>query len=217
MTYDTKHVPLKPSGYMSLDKTDIQKFFKKLRKHPDNHQSQIRYYCVGEYGSKTNRPHYHVILFNATIPSIEASWKLGTIHYAPVNGATIGYTLKYISKTQKIPFHTNDDRERGKALMSKGLGSNYLAPNMIKWHKANKNERMYCNLPDGKKISMPRYYKDKMYSTEERKAIGYHARKLQLKELEKNLQDPMYFRNKAEATIQAFRNMKNKESQNEKI
>ncbi|AXH71943.1 MAG: replication initiator protein [Microviridae sp.] len=39
---------------------------------------------------------------------------------------------------------------------------------MIQWHKADISNRVYCNLPGGKKKSMPRYYRDKMYTAEER-------------------------------------------------
>lgn len=43
---------------------------------------------------------------------------------------------------------------------------------MRKWHMADADNRMYCNLTDGKKISMPRYYKLKLYTDEERESIG---------------------------------------------
>ena len=42
---------------------------------------------------------------------------------------------------------------------------------MVAWHKWDLEERMYCNLKDEKKISMPRYYKDKMYIDVEREII----------------------------------------------
>lgn len=50
----------------TLSKRDIQLFLKKLRRHYDynfNHKG-IRFLLVGEYGPKTNRPHYHAIFFN---------------------------------------------------------------------------------------------------------------------------------------------------------
>lgn len=39
---------------------------------------------------------------------------------------------------------------------------------MIQWHKNDLSNRVYCNLPDNKKKSMPRYYRDRMYTAEER-------------------------------------------------
>lgn len=44
---------------ISLDKADLQKFFKRLRKSG----VKCSYYACGEYGATTYRPHYHVCLF----------------------------------------------------------------------------------------------------------------------------------------------------------
>jgi hypothetical protein len=45
----------------SLDKTEFQRFMKRLRKkYPSK---KIRYFHCGEYGEKYKRPHYHAILF----------------------------------------------------------------------------------------------------------------------------------------------------------
>lgn len=46
---------------------------------------------------------------------------------------------------------------------------------MIRWHKSDLKNRMYIVIEDGKKISMPRYYKNKIYHDEERRAIAYWA------------------------------------------
>lgn len=161
LTYATEHVPITPNGFMTINKRDCQLFMKRLRK---GNSKQLKYYLCGEYGSKTNRPHYHLILFNAEIDTIQNAWQLGSVHYGQVSGASVGYTLKYINKLGKIPIHRNDDRVPEFQLMSKGLGANYLTDNMVKWHLADKLERMYINLPDGKKAAMPRYYKNKIYT-----------------------------------------------------
>lgn len=67
LTYNNDHVPFTEDeytgeiGFYSLCKRDLQLFFKKLRKKfPDK---EIRFYAAGEYGSKTDRPHYHAIIF----------------------------------------------------------------------------------------------------------------------------------------------------------
>lgn len=130
LTYDTSHVPLSGNGFMDLRKRDVQLFFKSLRKwHQgklDAEAPGIRYYIVGEYGGKTMRPHYHIILFNALLDGIQPAWKLGHVHYGSVNGASVGYCLKYMMKEGKIPMHRNDDRQREFSLMSKGLGESYI-------------------------------------------------------------------------------------------
>ena len=173
LTYNTDVVPITEKGFMSLKKSDVQKFFKRLRKTT----KELRYYVCGEYGGKTLRPHYHAIIFNANIRDIEKAWslqgnELGNIHVGEVSEASIGYTLKYMCKPPLIPMHKNDDRQKEFSLMSKGIGKQYLTDNMKKWHKNDLVNRMYCNLPEGKKITMPRYYKDKIYTQGERKTIG---------------------------------------------
>lgn len=55
LTYDDKNLPRD----RSLDKTHLQKFWKRLRKH----KGPFRYYACGEYGDLTKRAHYHACLF----------------------------------------------------------------------------------------------------------------------------------------------------------
>lgn len=205
LTYDTKNVPISPNGFMEIKKRDLQLFFKRLRKlHVSRiHKSKgnienlgrIKYYAVGEYGGKSWRPHYHIILFNAKLELIQAAWKKGSVHYGKVSGASVGYTMKYISKKSRIPQHKNDDRTPEFSLMSKGLGMCYLEnEKMLEWHLEDLLNRMYLNIDDGKKISMPRYYKDKIYFDEERRLIANHqAKEICRKALERldkmNVQD----------------------------
>lgn len=171
LTYSTEHVPILKSGYMSICKRDVQLFMKRLRKaHPKGHK--LKYYLCGEYGGKSWRPHYHAIMFNVDISLIQDCWSLGDVHYGTVTGASVGYSLKYISKKGKIPQHGNDDRVREFSLMSKGLGDNYLTPAMVRWHNAAPAERMYVNLLDGRKVAMARFYKTKLWSDEERQSIA---------------------------------------------
>lgn len=175
LTYDNEHVPKSEKKFLTLCKRDVQLFFKRLRKRVAvrDPEVKVRYYAVGEYGSNNWRPHYHLILFNADKLSIEEAWRdekgaIGGIDIGSVTGASVGYTLKYISKPKRVPYHVNDDRIPEFALMSKGLGHEYLTPAMIAWHKADLLNRMYVNTYDGKKVSMPRYYKDKIYTKGER-------------------------------------------------
>ena len=51
------------------------------------------------------------------------------------------------------------------------MGDNYLTENMIRWHKNDLTNRMYVPIKDGKKIAMPRYYKEKIYTMQEKKSI----------------------------------------------
>jgi len=189
LTYDTEHVPITPNGFMSLSRTtyerkrngkmrqissDLQQFLRKLRKSIEGNPEAkpIKYYAVGEYGGITKRPHYHLIIFNATESQIEAVWKNGKTYYGTVTGASIGYCLKYISKPKRIPEHVNDDRVPEFAIMSKGLGQNYVTDEILTYHQADLTNRMCLILEGGKKASMPRYYKNLIYTEEQKKQIG---------------------------------------------
>ncbi|WNK13799.1 MAG: replication initiator protein [Microvirus sp.] len=171
-TYAPENIVTTPSGKSSLCSYHFQCFIKRLRKqHRGDHP--IKYYAVGEYGSKTKRPHYHAIIFNADVETIELAWshrepgkkpvQIGELYYGDVTGASIGYTLKYISKGRIVPTHPGDDRQREFSLMSKGLGISYLSENIKAWHQADLYNRSFLTLPGGIKTSMPRYYYEKLY------------------------------------------------------
>lgn len=176
MTYDTKYVPILNSGELNLCKRDLQLFFKRLRKI--SHGSTIKYYAVGEYGGRTKRPHYHAIIFNAKSELIIEAWRdpgtkdpIGNLHFGTVTGASVGYTLKYMTK-QKPRRKDNDSRQREFSLMSKKLGASYLNDQVRDWHLEDLLNRMYCVTKGGVKLSMPRYYKDKLYTELQREAIA---------------------------------------------
>lgn len=219
LTYDTQNVPITAKGFMSLQKRDLQLFFKRLRKAHGKTNS-IKYYACGEYGGKTLRPHYHIILFDADIEKIQPAWNLGHVHYGDVSGASVGYTLKYINKTKKIPLHQNDDRQPEFALMSKKIGINYLTPQMVNWHK--KGKHLYAVIEDGKKISLPRYFKDKIWNSRwDKTTIQLMGIELE-KQIDKETnyfisKNPMYFHNKLQSDIRMWNALEQKATKNDKI
>lgn len=184
-TYNTTHVPITDNAFMTLDKSDMQKFFKRLRKRDKKEWKKagykftekpaIKYYCAGEYGSKTYRPHYHVILFNVfNLESVFYAWTkegvpIGSIHIGDTNSDSVAYTVKYLDKTTGIPWHANDDRLKEFSIMSKNLGDNYLSPAIRKYHKEDLSR--YYVMQDGWKVGMPRYYADKLKYTDEEMEI----------------------------------------------
>lgn len=211
LTYNTDNVPITQKGYMNLNKKDIQKFMKRLRKLSNE---KIKYYACGEYGFEKMRPHYHIILFNGNPEMVNRAWALdnkiiGHIHIGQVTDASIGYTLKYMTKQGKIPVHKNDDRQKEFSLMSKGLGSNYLTNEMINWHKSDLTKRMYIPMKDNKKIAMPRYYKDKIYNEQEKKKVANAILLLSEKKLNEELLEhgENYHSIMAERHIFAFKKM----------
>lgn len=175
LTYATEHVPCiwnDECVRLNLYPNDLTLFFKRLRKaHPPAHRS-IKYYAVGEYGGRTARPHYHLLLFNAQRELVQDAWNMGQVYYGTVEGASIGYCLKYMSKNKKKQKQWLAYRTPEFSRMSKGLGISYLENAiMCNWHIKDMVNRMYCVTEQNVKIAMPRYYKELLYLENERSAI----------------------------------------------
>ncbi len=186
LTYSDPNLPYSKNGYPELSKKDHQLFMKRLRKtirhHFPHHNKKLRYYSCGEYGDQTHRPHYHSIMFNLPQEYIdhpellERDWKNGQVQVATCNSKTISYTTKYINKTLYThKQHDLDDRQKEFSLMSKGLGQNYLTPAIIAYYKAIKTP--YLVKENGEKATMPKYYKDKIFTSEEKHLINHKTKK----------------------------------------
>lgn len=107
LTYSDNHLP----EHNSLRVSDLQKFFKRLRKKV----GQIRYYAVGEYGDQTQRPHYHACIFGHafaenriiikdkpyllwTSPLLHDTWGMGHVSVGALTYHTAAYTASYVTK-----------------------------------------------------------------------------------------------------------------------
>lgn len=161
LTYSDKYYP----SDHGVSKRHLQLYFKRLRKKA----RCLRYYAVGEYGTKTGRAHYHAIIFNADEISIRACWSLqnkvlgrvepiGLVHIGRVTESSVSYVLKYIVQKEE----REDGLNKPFSLMSRGhaLGGNYLTDSMVEWHRAN--SAVYI-LRYGERLRLPRFYKDKIW------------------------------------------------------
>lgn len=167
----------------SLCKRDVQLFLKRLRKRDGT--NKIRYYAVGEYGTKTARPHYHVLLFNCRSEEmVRAAWcdqkgrPIGNVHFGKVTSASVAYVCKYIVQPQIEV----EGMEKPFAIMSRGygIGGRYLTDEMVKWHRDN--EANYT-LRDAVTVRLPRFYRGKIwYSPEDRERISKASTKMALDE-----------------------------------
>lgn len=165
LTYDDENLVYSDNGNMSLNYKDTQDFWKRIRINQPKDHPPVKYFLVGEYGSKTNRPHYHAIVFNVADPNaFDKQWTKGGTHTGEVADASIFYTLKYALKSAGKIKKTDqwDDRTIEKALMSKGLGENYLTDAMIKHHKDDVSRGV--TMLGNTKLPLPRYYRDKIFS-----------------------------------------------------
>lgn len=68
------------------------------------------------------------------------------------------------------------------------------------------DNRMYCPLSDGRKIGMPRYYKLKMYTEEQRQQIGWATLQRMREQKERKIaSDPQYFWNHEQKRYKSLR------------
>lgn len=189
LTYADAHLVFK-NGISQLHKRHLQLWFKRVRRAG----FKLRYYGVGEYGSKTFRPHYHVILFG-DVPDdvIRQHWPWGHVHIGQVTDASIMYTLGYIVNGKGWQMRTR--RERPFAVMSRrpGIGANYLSAAMIEWHKSGrKNYSMIYN----EKRHLPRYYKVKIFSKVDLVRIAVRDQKAMFKKMVEWVRSPAMQRQK---------------------
>lgn len=178
-TYDTEHLPFSPNGLPTLERKHHTDYMKRLRKRlaKDPNQLPLKYYAVGEYGSETQRPHYHAILFNLprdfieTPEIIEYTWGHGIIQVDKVSPASIAYVTGYVNK-QKY-FTTNDpkdDRVKEFSVMSKKLGTNFLTPQRVRLMKQRLDPTI--QVEDGRTIAIPQYFRKKALTEEEILILG---------------------------------------------
>lgn len=151
-------VPTRDERGKQVKQSHLQEWFKNVRKKG----YKFRYYAVGEYGSHTFRPHYHVLVFG-DVPEmvLRKAWNYGMVHIGQVTAGSVSYCLKYMVNGKARAMRNG--RVLPYATMSRnpGLGANYLTKAMIEWHKSDRKNYM---LVDGQKRHLPRYYKGKIFS-----------------------------------------------------
>lgn len=109
LTYSDENLP--ENGTLVPEHT--QSFLKRFRSRIS--PSKIRFFLCGEYGAKTERPHYHLILYNyraclrgttdlrmdsccSQCDVVQESWDKGKIQLGPVSEKACNYIAKYVVK-----------------------------------------------------------------------------------------------------------------------
>lgn len=187
LTYSEEEIPqVKISidwSMNTLKKRDLQSFFKRLRYYQEKELSNalykvknsIRYYAVGEYGSQGKRPHYHAIVFNLherMLKNLNGIWKKGFVHVGKVQPASIHYVTGYVI-TKNKDLYEKLGIEVPFAIMSKSppLGWYYLLRN----GEQHENNQKAFLIKEGYRQRLPKFYKDKIFTDEERENIGIIA------------------------------------------
>lgn len=158
-------------------KETCQLWLKRMRKAL--YPIRFKYYLVSEYGETTFRPHYHCLIFFREIVSInritdvvQKTWNRGFVDIGLCEQASIHYcTHHHISKG----YHP-DGLNPTFTLMSRrpAIGFDYISRSGS-FHIGNP-ELSYVTFEGGFKTVIPRYYKNKLYTEEERKIIAENAK-----------------------------------------
>lgn len=203
LTYDEEHLP-----FEGVDKTHLQKFMKRLRKGLGE---PIKYLACGEYGSRTLRAHYHLIILGIGMEkeaNIKQAWNDGMIKVGTVTDKSIRYVTNYILKKSDYPKGLNKPFQ----LTSKGIGKHYAIKNEEQYKQIIKRDRSEL---------VPRYYKKVLnISSEElfEKSKGIHERLIEkIRKIYPSMTDEELHKEVLKARIQRERNLKAQENLREKI
>lgn len=173
----------KPTGY-DLDNRiatkGIRYFLENWRKE---YGKSVRHWLITELGHKgTENIHVHGIIWTEkTVEDIARKWeygwvwkgigfanKKGIITYQNyVSEKTVNYITKYITKVDE-----KNTGFRGKIHCSKGIGNGYTSRYDARNNQYKGTEtREYYRTKTGHKISLPTYYRNKIYTEKEREKL----------------------------------------------
>lgn len=177
LTYSNEYLPF---GGTVLP-CDLQKFFKRLRAQIK--PRKIKHYSCGEYGDKSNRPHYHSIILGLDCGDIEdrqeivKAWKYcdwENILSSPSGNKAIGMvtpdSIRYVADYIHKKYNNKDPRKvfakyglRNQEFQtcSQGIGKDYALQNA---EKIKQTGKIYYK---GKEVGLPRYYTKKIEIPEE--------------------------------------------------
>lgn len=201
-TYDNTHLPLIRNDlphdrayYMTLVKShprdfrrivyqEQRRYLKRMVKWKrmtelEASKWQLKFVlCSAEYGTKFQRPHYHIIAANLH-PAIERRlnkiWDKGLVQSLKVKAGAAEYCAKYLVDEEQL--QDTDPRVRPFRIFSKGNGLDY-----VKTHKQYhlKTKTLYVR-QGGFKMRMPRYWKEKIFPRAMRERLAAEANNESLK------------------------------------
>lgn len=140
--------------------SDCQKFLKRLRFHSKNkYNEEIRFYGVSEYGPRTYRPHWHLLLFfnsdelaSVIQQLVSESWSYGRTTCELSRGGSASYVASYVNSNVCLPSLYLQHKEiRARSLHSKGYGNNHVFPTQATIHELDKMSSLFLN---GESISV---------------------------------------------------------------
>lgn len=158
-----------PTEYLGNEIATLatRRFLERWRK---KYKTSIKHWLITELGHKsTERIHLHGIIFTDKPNEISNIWNYGYTYIGQyVNEKTINYITKYVTKID-----TDHKWYTPKILTSAGIGKNYInRPNAKNntYKEGGKTSELYTTR-GGSKLAIPIYYRNKIYSEEEREKL----------------------------------------------
>ena len=118
---------------------DLDLFLKRLRSYyPDD--EKLRYYAVSEYGPRTFRPHWHLLLFSnserfsqTVLENVSKAWSYGRCDASLSRGFAAPYVASYVNSFVALPdFYTQMPKVvRPKSFHSIGFTESYFFPRTV--------------------------------------------------------------------------------------
>lgn len=146
-----------------------RRFLERVRKQE---KKSIKHWFITELGHNgTNRIHLHGIIWDVKAEElVRTKWKYGHVFIGYANYKTITYIVKYMLKKDLDHRHFT-----GKVLCSAGIGKGYensLNAKRNAFKEEETDETYICK--NGAKINLPTYYRNKIYTEEEREKLFIH-------------------------------------------
>lgn len=198
LTYDDEHLKSDRLQWIDFD-LFIKRLNEKLNRGlSKENRRPLPYMVTGEYGDKTKRPHWHVLIFNFrpddakkhyvtelgeqvyTSEFIRDLWTHGNIEFGSVTLDSASYVARYAAK--KLAHGNDQDHDYHpihNTSKKHAIGKKWIE----KYHEQTFS-RGYVVLPNGSQGPIPRYYQDWYKKNHPEKWMEYDAKvKLKSKEL----------------------------------
>lgn len=139
---------------------DLQLFFKRLRFFlSKEHNEKICYYAVSEYGPRTYRPHWHLLLFfnspqltQVISQYVSKAWSYGTTSCELSRGGSASYVASYVNSSVCLPSLYIQHKEiRPRSAHSKGFSVNNIFPKEAPIYELEKISDILLN---GERVSL---------------------------------------------------------------
>lgn len=168
LTVDDEHLHRNhPDLLPSLDPCHLVLFMKRLRRRGQN----VRFFACGEYGSKTLRPHYHMIIFGLNLTDmkplskglsesawLDSVWGLGKVAIGSVTPESIAYCCRYTTKKalgrpREWYYERGLHPEFTRMSRRPGIGADFFSR-----FRGDIYNTDSCWTPSGFRAKVPRYY-----------------------------------------------------------